>query len=140
MKSTLLLAATVLAISTTTQAYPPKPDKCPTAADVQSAGIHKEMVVQDWKKQWVVVGMLSAPYNTDNNWSFQISGIDAANEDDAFNQAAASLTSLKNDKGPMPLPKINRWGCTFTTQETYTGIAITPTLMGNASGILNSAN
>ncbi len=45
MKSKLLVAATLLAVSVSASAMPPKPKKCPSASALHDVGLSREIVV-----------------------------------------------------------------------------------------------
>ena len=135
MKLKLLVAASLLAFSVNSiAAMPPKPKKCPTAASIQAEGLSNELVVQDSDGTWVV-GLMQSDYGTKYSWTFVVGKIEADDENDAFDKATASLSSLAFARGPIAISQISKWGCAYTNDENYPAVAVSPSLEGSISNL-----
>lgn len=135
----LIFTASLLAFSVSTLAgMPAKPKKCPTAANISSTELTRDVVVQDQDGSWVV-GVMSNAYGTKNNWTFVIGKIEADDEDDAFNKASASLSSLSLMRGPIAIQQISKWGCAYGNDENYPAVAVTPAFDGSLTSLSATA-
>jgi hypothetical protein len=138
MKTKLLVAAAILGLTTSAIAYPPKPDKCPSAAAINDERNTAEVAVQDFNKQWAVT-MTRSTYDTVNGWSLIVGRIDADNEEDAISKALAVLATLGDPKGPTPVQRLNKWGCVYSNPQNYVVTTINPSFQGAATEIINAA-
>ncbi len=135
MKNKLLSATVILALSSNVFAMPKKPERCPGAEAIASAGLSDEIIEKDMNGQWLVT-VISNQYDTPGTkWSFIVARIDAESREEAFEKAKISLGSLDHKQGPTAIQQISRWGCTYSNAQNYVAIAITPDLAG---GMLQS--
>ena len=138
MKSKLLVAASLLAISVTASAMPAKPKACPSASALHDVGLSREIVVRNDRDQTWIVGHLRDNYGTKNDWSFLVANVQADDEDDAYNKANESLNSLSFAQGPVALEQISKWACVYNTSEGYLAVSVTPAFDGANVGNVTS--
>lgn len=131
MMKNKLYPAILLIFTANAIAFPAKPDKCPIAAAIQAAGLNEEVIIQGPDGKWVT-GMMQNRYDTHNSWSFIVGNITAANPQDAFNKAIASLSTLNFQQGPDISRRLRKWVCTYSNQTGYKTIAVTPDLNGGS--------
>lgn len=139
MKRKLVLAASILALSTTALAFPPKPAMCPGAASLAAAGLDSRVISRGPDGLWAV-GMLKNKYDTTVFWTFIIARISANDAVDAFNRAAANLKTLTFQQGPVANQRLNKWECFYSTASGYAAIAVNPSLEGAAISTLTNSN
>lgn len=132
MRTKILLAIATLITSGTVSAQEVRPDRCPLADQIRSAGLEKNITEQDSDGLWAVARM-KASYGTKAEWTFVVGKIAAGGPDDAFNKATASLGSLQFLNGPQYFPQISRWVCKYSTTAGYAAVAVTPVLQGIGS-------
>lgn len=102
---------------------PPKPDRCPGASAIKSAGI--EVVMQSGNGTWVA-GIEANKYDTADAWTFAVGEIPASSEEDARAKAIESLRNLQFKLGPVPVAQYNVWACLYQTDQGYRAISVTP--------------
>lgn len=136
MKTKLLLAASILTLSTVTLAFPPKPAMCPGAASLAAAGLDSRIIARGPDGLWAV-GMLKNKYDTNVTWTFIIARISANDAVDAFNRATANLKTLTFQQGPVANQRLNKWECFYSTASGYAGIAANPSLEGESISSLS---
>tara|TARA_R110000868_G_scaffold354198_1_gene615506 strand:+ start:1895 stop:2317 length:423 start_codon:yes stop_codon:yes gene_type:complete len=129
MKRKLLAVMAALTLATSSFAMPVKPANCPTADAIRAGGLSKDVVEQDINGMWVVA-LMQSNFDTQNNWSFVVGQITAQDREDAYAKATASLASVTFARGPLPVTRINRWGCSYNNAANYVAFALTPNLAG----------
>lgn len=130
MKNGLLIAATILAISSTAIATPSKPAKCPSADAIRAAGLSMDAIEQNQSDGSWAVGLMQSRYDTNDSWTFIVGRIAARNKNEAFERAKAALASLSFNQGPVLATRINRWECGYSNSAGFIAITVTPDLKG----------
>jgi hypothetical protein len=130
---TSVLTAALFALNTA-NAMPPKPAKCPDPSAIANVGF--DVVEKDNQGTWVA-GVMSNPFNTQDNWTFVVGKIKATSQSDARAKATASLKTLKFIQGPIAIEQYNVWGCAYGTAVGYPAVSITPAMgVSNASTLV----
>lgn len=130
---TSMLFSLSLPLAHALQAQPPQPQKCPDPAAIRAVGVSRTVLQSS--NLWFT-GRRHQSYNTRDAWTFVLGNITATSASDAYNKAAVGLTSLSFPLGPIVGP-LSKWLCLYTTNEGYTGVAITsPIALTNANQFL----
>lgn len=94
---------------------------CPSVSAITSTGVN--IVQQDKNHLWVAA-QLKNKFDTDVEWDFAIGWFNANGEEDALEQANASLSELKATVGP--IGSGDHLLCGYQTDSGYFAGAITP--------------
>lgn len=90
----------------------PKPERCPSGADLRSVGIKYSEVFEIFMGRWETRSI--SQFNTNNYWYFDIARIDANNHNEAYQKAKDALGTLILTSGPTWYPPpVEHWMCNY---------------------------
>ncbi|KTC86057.1 MULTISPECIES: DUF4949 domain-containing protein [Legionella] len=100
---------------------PPRPDRCPSAAVIKSAGLaYAELDEGEY------TAYQFHNYGTSNIWAFGMTGIHASSTQEALAIGYQALISLNGNPAPIPVTTENVWACVYSNGAGLMSLAFTP--------------
>ncbi|MBA3662375.1 MAG: DUF4949 domain-containing protein [Gammaproteobacteria bacterium] len=122
MKYKLITLSLTLFLTQPNWAVAPSPTACPEVTAIKEIGARK--AVKSSMMGWIAYNMKQS-YNTPQQWTFSIAGIDAKSEEEAITKANYVISTLSLQEGPIRGHKQNEWGCLYVAGS-YFALATTP--------------
>ncbi len=120
-KKSLLVALALIGVNAPIYAMPPQPAKCPSVANIKSAGLSYSSLDTDG----YVVAQFNK-YSTNDTWLFGFASIQAKSSQEALSIGNQLLGTLFGSPKPTPIPSENLWACLYQTSQGSYGVALTP--------------
>ena len=125
MKIKLISTLVLSAIAATAFAMPPEPAGCPDPNDIKNVSV--DLVQRDRDGSWAA-GIMNNKFGTNDDWTFVIAKIKAANEDAAKSKAQDGMQSLSEPQGPIAVEQYNVWACLYQNDKGYPAATVNPAL------------
>jgi hypothetical protein len=135
----LFLVCLFTLCQTTFAAMPPKPAKCPTASDLQSAIFFFAQKPDDAPGY---IAMTMGNFNTQDQWAVMMAFLQTDDILGAILEANTVKSNISGNPRPIPVEDQNVWVCPYGVSGTsYQVLAVTPLSMGgmkaNANSLMN---
>ena len=115
---------------------PPKPEKCPTASDLQSAIF---IFAQKPDDAPGYIAMTMGKFNTQDQWALMMAFLPADDMISALLEANKVKSNISGYSEPIPVEDQNVWACVYGVSGTsYQVISVTPLSMGGMKAKANS--
>ena len=120
MRLKKLLSIAILAASL--PAFAEKPEHCPDVSAINAVKYRQSNVTNE-NGSWTMSSGIRE-FDTKEAWMFNLYGIKAANQQEAFDEGLSSLKSLTYLQGPEEA-MFDSWSCTYRTNDGNVAIAMT---------------